>query len=360
MIWQILDRYLLREWVKIFVVTAIGFPLIVMLIELADNLDEYLVRGLEPKAIALAYVFSLPDKVFLVLPAAVLFATVFSLGAMSRHSELAAAKASGRSFYRMFVPILLASVVVAAAGFGIGEVAPPATRRHLELLGELETRSSTSKYNFVYRAEQGWTYAIRILEVQRNRMRDIILEREGTGPDYPTLAIQSPNAVWDTTAGKWTVNRGRFRVILGEVGELAFAYDSMHLRSLAETPDGLLIEPKKPQEMRYAELGRYIEALERSGGDGRQLTVERALKIAVPFTCIIIALFAAPVVVSAPRASGAFGVAVSLGTTIVFLLSVQLSRAIGSGGGVPPELAAWVPNMLFAVMGLIMMRRAPT
>ena len=46
--------------------------------------------------------------------------------------------------------------------------------------------------------------------------------------------------------------------------------------------------------MRYAELGRYVEALERSGGDGRKLRVERALKIAVPFTCIIIAMFGAP------------------------------------------------------------------
>lgn len=357
---HILDRYLLREWAKIFVVTAIGFPLIVLLFELVDNLDEYLARGLALKTIALAYAFSLPDKIFLVLPAAVLFATVFSLGSMSRHSELAAAKASGRSFYRMFLPILVASVVAAGAGYVIGEVAPPATRRHLELLGELETRSSDSKYNFVYRAEQGWTYAIRVLEVERNRMRDPILEREGTGPDYPTLAVQASNADYDTVANRWTLGRGRFRIVADRNDELAFAYDSFRLRSLAETPEGLLIEPKKPQEMRYAELGRYIEALERSGGDGRQLTVERALKIAVPFTCIIIALFAAPLVASAPRASGAFGVAVSLGTTIMFLLLVQLSRAIGSGGSVPPELAAWLPNMLFGGLGLFFMRKAPT
>jgi lipopolysaccharide export LptBFGC system permease protein LptF len=236
MIAQILDRYILREWLKIFVVTAFGFPLIVLLIELADNLDDYLVRGLEPGAIALAYVFSLPDKIFLILPAAVLFATVFSLGSMSRHSELAAAKASGRSFYRMFVPIFFASVMAAGTGFMIGEVAPPATRRHLELLGEQETRSSTSKYNFVYRAEQGWTYAIRVLEVERNRMRDVLLEREGTGLEYPTLAVQARNVQHDTTTGGWTLDDGRFRIITGESNELSFAYDSMQMRSLAETP----------------------------------------------------------------------------------------------------------------------------
>lgn len=357
---RLLDRYLLREWSKIFLVTAIGFPVIVILIELADNLDDYLMRGLEPGAIALAYVYSLPDKIFLILPAAVLFATVFALGNMNRHSELAAAKASGRSFYRMFIPILRVSVVVAGGGFVIGEVAPPATRRHLELLGELETRSIPSRYNFVFRAEHGWTYAIRALDVERHRMRDVILEREGTGSEYPTLAIQAPSAFYDTGATQWTLARGRFRVVPGRTGELAFSFDSLRLRSLAEKPDELLIEPKKPQEMRYAELGEYIESLERSGGDGRQLTVERALKIAIPFTCIIIAVFAAPLVVSAPRASGAFGVAVSLGTTVMFLLLVQLSRAIGSGGGIPPEVAAWLPNALFLLLGLFFMQKAPT
>ncbi len=360
MIFRILDRYLLREWVKIFVVTAIGFPVMVIVIEIVDNLSDYLARGLSPGTIAQAYIFSLPDKIFLILPAAVLFATVFALGAMSRHSELAAAKASGRSLYRMFLPILFASTVAAGSGFVIGEVAPPATRKHLELLGELETRSTGSKYNFVYRAEQGWTYAIRVLEASRNRMRDIILEREGTGPEYPTLAIQAANAVYDTATTGWTLSRGRFRIIPGSQGELSMAFDSMRMRSLVESPDGLLIEPKKPQEMRYAELGAYIDALVRSGGDGRQLSVERALKIAVPFTCIIIAIFAAPLVVSAPRATGAFGIAVSLGTTVVFLLLVQLSRAIGSGGGISPELAAWLPNALFGVVGVVLMIRAPT
>ena len=59
--------------------------------------STYLAKDLEPGAIALGYLFSLPDRVFLILPAAVLFATVFSIGNMARHFELVASKASGRS-----------------------------------------------------------------------------------------------------------------------------------------------------------------------------------------------------------------------------------------------------------------------
>ncbi len=71
----ILDRYLLREWSKIFFITMVAFPLFAIIIELTDKLDEYLAKGIEPSAITLSYVFSLPEKLSLTLPAAVLFAT---------------------------------------------------------------------------------------------------------------------------------------------------------------------------------------------------------------------------------------------------------------------------------------------
>ncbi|MDH3497733.1 MAG: hypothetical protein OER21_13310, partial [Gemmatimonadota bacterium] len=58
----ILDRYLLREWLRILLVTALGFPLVVIAFGLTDNLDEHLARGIPPKAIALGYAFSLPDN----------------------------------------------------------------------------------------------------------------------------------------------------------------------------------------------------------------------------------------------------------------------------------------------------------
>lgn len=361
MIARILDRYLLREWGKIFGVTVVGFPLLVILFELTDSLDKYLMRGLDPATVGLAYLFGVPEKVFLIVPAAVLFATVFSIGAMNRHSELAAAKASGLSIYRIILPVFAAAVLAMAVDLLVGEVAPNATRRQLELLGETEIRSrSAPRSNFVYRAERGWEYAVRDLNVSRRLMQDVVLEREGTGPGYPTLAVQAQRAFYNDSLARWTLMRGRFRILAGEEGELAFAFDSMRMRSLVEPPATLTVEPKKPQEMRYAELERYIAALERAGGDGRQLRVELALKVAVPFTCIIIALFGAPLALTAPRAGGAFGIAVSLGTTVLFLTLVQLSRGIGTGGLVPPTLAAWLPNIGFGVAGLWLLKRAPT
>jgi lipopolysaccharide export system permease protein len=356
---HILDRYLLREWVRIFLVAALGLPFAVLLIELAEKLDQYLVRGLSWRAIAQGYFYSTPERVFRILPAAVLFATVFALGNFARHSELTAAKASGRSAHRVILPVILAAFVVSLIGLVLGEMAPPATRRQLEALGELERGPQDVRYNFIYRAEEGWVYVIRELNVMRRSMRDVVLEREGTGPEYPTLGVAADQADYDSISG-WTMKRGRFRILPGMNREIVMAFDSMRMRELLERPADLLAEPKRPEEMGYTELNRYVEALERSGGDGRQLRVDLALKIAVPFTCLIIAIFAAPLVVSAPRTGNAYGVAISLATAIVFLVLVQLSRTFGAGGVISPTLAAWLPNIVFGALGLYLLRQAPT
>jgi len=357
-----LDRYVLREWTKIFLATALGFPLIVIAIELTDKLDEYLARGLKPAVIAKSYVFAVPEKMFMVLPAAVLFATVFTVGALGRHSELTAAKATGRSFHRLVLPIILAGIVATGMAFFLGEAAPPATRHQLELLGEKALQNTTgNRYNFAYRADEGWVYTVRSLESDQRTMHDVLLEREGGGGEYPTLAIQAFAGRYADSLKRWTLFDGRFRVVQdGDDAGLTFAFDSLVPRTVKETPADLLAEPKAPEEMRYRELGRYIEAIERSGADAKKLKVDHALKIAIPVTCLIIAIFGAPLGITTPRASGAFGVAISLGTTLMFLTLIQLSRAVGSGGLVPPVVAAWIPNGMFGLAGLWLMARAKT
>ncbi|MEP7088092.1 MAG: LptF/LptG family permease, partial [Gemmatimonadota bacterium] len=116
-----LDRYVATEFTKIFITTALGFPLLVIVIDLTDRLGKYLNRHLTPEQIAMAYVYWFPESIYMVLPAAVLFATVFTIGSLTRHSELTAAKASGISFYRLLVPIFGGAAIVMLFAFALGE-----------------------------------------------------------------------------------------------------------------------------------------------------------------------------------------------------------------------------------------------
>ena len=360
-----LDRYLFGEWLRVFLITLLGFPILVIVIDLTDRLDTYLGRGIKPRVVALSYIFDFPEKMFLILPVAVLFATVFTVGTLGRHSELTAAKASGISFHRLVLPLFAAASAAFAAGLLLAEIAPVATSRRLEMLGEKAIRSTSSRYNFVYRADRGWVYAIRSLELKTREMTDLMLEREGTGAAYPTIVLAAQRAIYHDTVRvrpHWTLHHGTLRYLAGNEpgGETSFAFDSLHSRTLQERPADLLAEPKGPDEMRYGELRRYIDALTRSGSNAKKLQVELALKIAIPFICLLIALFGAPLAISNPKSGAAWGVAASLATTFIVLLMFQLAKAVGAGGVLPPMLAAWTPNILVAVAAVYLLRKAPT
>lgn len=355
-----LDRYVFGSWLRIFVLTALGFPLVSILINLTDTLNRLLDRGLTMREIVVSYVYSIPENAFLVMPAAVLFATVFTVGAMGRHSELTAAKAGGMSFHRLVSPIFVAAVLATGLAFVVGEMAPGATARQAEIQKSKVTRSTRSRYNFVYRADAGWVYTVRSLDVGTRQLKQLLLERQGNGAQYPGLIITADSATWNDSTRHWQLSGGTSRVVVGPSRQASFAFRTMRLRALTQSPADLLAEPKAPDEMRYAELGRYIDGLKRSGNDANKLIVEQSLKLALPATCLIIALFGAPLAVQAPRAGAAIGVAISLGTTVIFLLITQIMKAVGAGGLIDPTLAAWLPNMVFLVAGLVLLARVRT
>jgi lipopolysaccharide export system permease protein len=355
-----LDRYVLQSWVRIFVLTALGFPIVSIVINLTDTLNKLLDRGLTMKQIAVSYVYSIPENAFLVMPAAVLFATVFTVGAMGRHSELTAAKASGQSFHRLMRPIFIAAGLASVLAFVVGELAPGATARQLELQKAKQTRPTRTRFNFVYRGDAGWVYTVRSLDVATRQLKQLMLERQGTGLSYPGLVLTADSASYDESLKTWRLRRGTSRIIAGPARQATFNFRSMRLRALNQSPADLLAESKAPDEMRYAELGRYIDALRRSGNDANKLMVEQALKLALPATCIIIALFGAPLAVTSPRAGAAVGVAISLGTTVIFLLFVQITKAIGAGGLINPVLAAWIPNVVFLFGALVLLAKVRT
>lgn len=355
-----LDRYVFIEFWKIFISTALGFPLLLVVIDLTDNLNKYLSRNLPRSNIVMSYVYWLPDSMFMVLPAAVLFATVFSIGSFTRHSEITAAKASGISFYRLIAPILLGAVIACGLDLALGEVVPITNQRRADLLEEKTAASTqTTRYNFAFAGEYGRVYKIGTLNTNAGGMDLVQIERKGSGSEYPTYVLTARTGRYSPKRG-WTLGRGYLEVLPDTASSFAVSFDSLRDRRFTERPADMLAKPRSPEEMRYGELTRFIKAQERSGSDANLLRVERALKIAIPATCLIIALFGAPLATSTQRGGSAYGIGISLATTVIFLMMIQLTKAIGGKGLIPPDLAAWVPGAIFGVVGLVLMARVRT
>jgi lipopolysaccharide export system permease protein len=354
-----LDRYVLGEFLKILTATAVGFPVLVIIIDVTESLQKYLYKHIPVMDLAKAYFYEVPESMFQVIPAAVLFATVFSIGSFTRHSEISAAKASGISFYRFIAPIAVGAALAMIIDLGVGAAMPGANARRDELLGENRSGASVTRSNFTFATEQGRVYKVASADANTGSLDRVEIERKGQWPDYPTYVIYARSGHWTPRKG-WMLKSGVIHVLTGDSSNFTVSFDSLRDRHLTEPPRNLLANQKAPDEMGFVELGKFIESMERSGTDVNQLRVERMLKIAIPATCMIIMLFGAPLATSSQRGGAAYGVGVSLGTTVIFLMLVQLTQAVGGKGLMNPELAAWMPGALFLAVSAILLARVRT
>ena len=149
-------------------------------------------------------------------------------------------------------------------------------------------------------------------------------------------------------------------VLTDSMENLTIGFDSLTDRHFAEPPKQLTLAQKAPTDMGFRELGRFITSMERSGAEVNELRVERMLKLSIPITCIVILLFGAPLATSTQRGGAAYGIGVSLATTVIFLMLIQLMKGIGGKGMIPADLAAWLPSIIFGLVGIILFARVRT
>lgn len=357
---RILDRHVGGQFLKIFLVCVLGVPFLFMVIDLTDNLDRFIDQGVGRSQMLLHYVYQFPYQSLLAFPIAALLASVFTVSNLTKRFEITAMKAGGVSFYRITAPLLGCATLLSFVALGLTELVPATNRRSVEALEREETRSRTLRMSFVFRADQGYVYKVRRLDTREQRMDDVQIEREGTGPEYPTVNITANTASWDSLTESWVLQHGWMRRFPGDQDERAYEFLRLHLRELDEDPTELRAEPKDVDEMRYAELGQFIDAIERSGGTALDLETARAQRIAFPFACLIIALFGMPLAHSNRRGGAPLSVGIALATTVIFLIFVRIAEALGAGGALEPDVAAWLPNLVFVVAGILLLARVRT
>jgi lipopolysaccharide export LptBFGC system permease protein LptF len=112
--------------------------------------------------------------------------------------------------------------------------------------------------------------------------------------------------------------------------------------------------------MNYAELRRYIHDLEQSGFDVVRLRVQLQEKLAFPLITFVMAVLAIPFALSAGRRGAITGVAVGIGIAVVYQVVFRLFEAMGNISQLPPVLAAWSPDLLFALLGGYLILKVPT
>ncbi len=356
----ILDRYVLKQWITTFALSAVGVPAVAVVIDLAERFSKISQRHVPLGQILLGQLYLFPQKMSILVPAAVLFATVFTLNTMGRHSELTAVQGGGVSFYRLIGPMLILATLAIPADYELQELAGWTTTRQKEL--QLEKTSSISPFRqtFAYASQSKWTWSFTEMDQKPNGEAHAIgiLAEGPPGDSGRRWTIASDSAVWDVANQRWSLRRGNAYLVADSGGVIAtFRFNSLRVKAFTETPGELMTEVKKAEEMTTPELRAYVARLDLSGAPKGIFAVELPLKYAVPVACLVVALFGAPLAITNARAGAAVGLAIALGTTLAYLTGTQIMKAIGGKELVAPMLAAWSMNIVFLVIALVLLAR---
>ena len=355
----VLDRYVLKQWLATFVLSAVGVPAVAVLIDLSERFSKMsAIKKIPLGQILLGQMYLFPSKMSILVPAAVLFATVFTLNSMGRHSELTAVQGGGISFYRLIAPMLILATLTVPADYELQELAGWSTTQQKHLQLEETSAGTPSRTNFAYASPSNWTWSFQQLSQHAGQARAMGITAYGARSDSGRRwLIASDSASWDAKSGQWLLHSGTTFLVSDSAVITTFQFTSLRVKAFTETPGELLTETKKAEEMTTGELRSYIARLAQSGASAGALAVELPLKYAVPVACLVVALFGAPLAITNARAGAAIGLAIALGTTLAYLTGTQIMKAIGAKGLISPILAAWSMNIVFLVIAVWLLAR---
>jgi lipopolysaccharide export system permease protein len=344
----------------IFIGLAVAATLSVM-VDLLQTLDRYL-RVKPPFGYILEhFVYKLPADLNQGLPIIMLVATIFLFLTLARHHELDALKAAGVSVYRVAAPILLLGVLVTVGAGLFQEMLLPVLNergdevdrvkirgqlpRHLQSRQRLWLRTSDTRFYRVEVLAPGSSdlYGVTVLEVERDfRLRN---------------RLDARRAHW-SPAG-WELSDGAVRDIGngGAVETVPFTWTAM---DLSETIDDFLKVQKPVNAMSYRELSEYIARLEGAGFQVKKYVVELYSKLSYPLMNVVMVLVAIPLSLQAPRGGRLFGIALAIGIMATYMVVHYVAIAFARADLLPPLVAAWTANVIFAGIGVSMFLRSRT
>jgi LPS export ABC transporter permease LptG/LPS export ABC transporter permease LptF len=363
----LLDQYVIKLYLRMFLLALASGYLIVSIVELKDLLDGVLQRGHSLTLLLRYYKYFVPGNAEIVVPIACLVGGIVSFTLLGRSGELTAMKAGGISMLRAAAPVIGVTMLLCGVFYLVQDrIAPVTNRKALELKDRILDRAPRT-----YGMPQGgrWTFGTEG-RLYHYRLYDPA-EQRFQGLSVYTVDLKTPRildhrfsatARWNGKQSKWILEKGWYR---------SFPPDSRVVDyRLFEGPESVQLDPPEnfaqremtltragdfPEQMSRGALGRQIEALRNSGFDTTRLTVAYYAKVSRPLTPLVMVLLGLPFAFKIGRHGSLYAVGVALVLVIVYWATFALFHAMGLETLLPPILAAWAPNVLYALLGTYLM-----
>ena len=345
---RILDRYVVRQLVPVWIWCIIIFVFVTVLIDLFGHLEEILRYHIPPQIIWHYYLNFTPLVFVQASPLALLLSTAFITTRLVRYQELLAMHVGGMSLLRAGMPFLFVGWLVSVLIFAVNERVVPQTSAVYERLRYetfRETQQDRVFENVATLDRANRLYHARLLDPAHRELEDLtILEHDAS--NQPTLSLYTPRAIF--TRHGWLLLNGRISH-LGPRGTLVG--DPMpfveRLIPYPVTIESFRQPIAQPATMRYGELRALIRQLKAHGiTNVRRYAVDLAAKMTLPLTNLLVCLIA---FVGSTRRQGRTnmrGLGSSLGWGILYYLGVAASHGMGKEGFLPVVVAVWLPHLV--------------
>lgn len=365
---RLLDAYVVREFFGMFVLVLASFVMLMLVFTFFELVGD-IVRNHIALATVGAYLFNLaPSMVYTITPLAVLIAALVTFGILNRNSEIVAMKATGISLYRLVVPIVSISAILAICLFLFDDYyLPSANRRQEALRSTIKGRPPQTflhpeeKWMFgqSHAGEQGHIFYYQFFDPDNDAFANLSIFEFDPSTFALSRRIFASRVAWNEQTETWRFENGWVRNISGNNPEYT-EFKNTTFAEIHEDPGYFKKENWQSQEMNFRQLDSYIRDLRQSGFDTMRLRVALWHKLAYPLIAIVMSVLAIPFALSMGRRGSLSGIAVAISVALAYWVIDGLFGALGNVNYLPAALAAWSPDVLFGLTGGYLLLRTPT
>jgi lipopolysaccharide export system permease protein len=362
---KILHRYIFREVVTPFLLGLGIFTFVLLIARLLKLIELVVNRGLPATQILELLGFLLPAFLEVTVPMAMLLAILIAFGRLSADAEMVAMRSSGLSIYQLAPPVALFVLLTATLTASLSMYARPWGNRNLEhqLWDIARTRASAGLKPQVFNDEfPGMVIYAEHIESKDDRLIHVMISDERDPNQHNTVFANEGLMISDNQTQTVTL-----RLLNGTVytssddakGDYHTDFETYDVNlDLRETMAGMRGKEDEPKDMTLPELREAIARKEAAGKPYAGELVEFHRKFAIPFACVVFGLVGVPLGIGQARAVKSRGFAVSLVVIFVYYILLSTGQGLAEQGSIPAWVGLWLPNFVFGILGVVLMRRA--
>ena len=351
---KIFFRYLFMRLLQTFGVCFAACTIIWVMADLYGNMDDFLDHKVNILLVLRFYSLQIPKMLVQVLPAAILFSTLFTLLSLNRRSELVALQSGGMAPLWMFSPFFLfAFIWVLILGYDMSGPASQAEVIRERLLAQVKGVASGRNVflNLIYVDRTNhWIWFFQKLDAGKGRAKNLeLLQQDAQGHDM--VKYFASEGVW--TGEFWRLNGVKKVIFASNGGNLEQkSYQELDLPDVTTPPRTLSLIVSQPEQLTLGQLSQYIETSSQSSDRLAAYRTEWWYRIIYPFSILVLILFALIQGAKSNRRTAMAGVGVAILVLLGFTMGMSIFMAMGRFHKLPPFVAAVATESIFAVIGL--------